>query len=348
MTTGRKTIIIIIVKVDRGSKYERNGRIKMNTAFAAGAVAAGGLFLGTAVSAAAAGILFNRVIPRQDGVKVDLNEMADMAQWEEYKKIIHVNKEWLLAQPLEHINIKSRDGLKLSADYLPAEFPSDKIALCLHGYTGCGKSDCCSVGAFLHRKGYDIILVDHRAHGESEGKYIGFGILDRFDCLSWIKYINKRFEGKKDILIYGISMGAATALMTAGFPDIPKNVRVIIADCGYTSPYEVFAHVLKKDYHLPEFPIMQMNDKLCQHIAGYGFSDYSSNQAVRVTDIPILFIHGKNDNFVPTQMSIKNYNDCKSPKELLLVDNAGHGASYYENTELYESTVNDFLAKYMR
>lgn len=315
----------------------------MNNILAAGGIAAGGLLLGTA---AAAAVLFKRTIPRQDGVKVDLNEMADMSQWEEYKKIIHVNKEWILSQPLEHITVRSRDGLTLHGDFLPPPSPSDRIALCLHGYTGCGLSDCCSIAAFLHRQGYGCILVDHRAHGKSDGKYIGFGILDRYDCLEWLKYINERFGGGR-ILIYGISMGAATALMTAGFGNIPKNVGAIIADCGYTSPYEVFAHVLKKDYHLPEFPIMQITDKISRRAAGYGFGDYSSNDAVKVTDIPIMFIHGKNDNFVPTQMSIKNYNDCASPKELLLVDNAGHGASYYENTALYESRVKDFLGKYM-
>lgn len=205
----------------------------MGFAKMAARVTGGAVLLGAAASGTAAAVLFNRVIPRQDKIRVNLDEMTDMQKWEEYKKIIHPNKEWIMAQNLEHITIKSRDNLTLHGDYLPAEEPSDKLAICLHGYTSCGLSDCSSVGAFLHRQGFDCLIIDSRAHGKSEGKYIGFGILERFDCLAWINYINKRFEKKKDILLYGISMGGATVLMTAGCKDLPDNVKVIVADCIY-------------------------------------------------------------------------------------------------------------------
>ena len=319
----------------------------MGSALIAAGIAGGAVVLGGAVSGIAAVTLFNRVIPRQDEVRVDLNEMADMQQWEEYKKIIHPNKEWLFAQNAEHVTIKSRDGLTLHADFIPAEVPTGRVVICHHGYTSCGANDCSSISHFLNGMGFDCLIVDNRAHGKSEGKYIGFGILDRYDCLAWINYINTRFESKKDIMLYGVSMGGATVLMTAGFKDIPENVKAIIADCAYTSPYEVFSHVLKRDYHLPEFPIMQINDKICRQKAGYGFKDYSTIDAVKSTKIPILFIHGKCDNFVPTWMSEKNFKECVSPKELLLIENAGHAASYYENRELYESKAKEFINKYI-
>ena len=304
---------------------------------------------GAAASMIGAVVLFKRVIPRQDQVRVNLDEMADMQQWEEYKKIIHPNKEWYMEQNMEHITIKSRDDITLHADYLPAEAENsrNRVAICFHGYTSCGINDCSSMARFLHGLGFDCLIVDNRAHGKSEGDYVGFGILDRYDCLSWIKYINERFEGKKDILLFGVSMGASTVLMAAGLKDFPKNVKAIIADCAFTSPYEVFTHVLKKDYKLPEFPIMQINDMICRKKAGYGFKDYSTLEAVKNTSCPILFVHGKNDNFVPTVMSERNYAACNSPKELLIVDNAGHAASYYENKDLYESKVTEFLGKYM-
>ncbi|MGN0575982.1 MAG: alpha/beta hydrolase [Ruminococcus sp.] len=311
---------------------------------AAGAAAV----VGAAASEIAAVTLFNRVIPRQDQVRVNLDEMADMKQWEEYKKIIHPNKEWVMAQDLEHITIKSRDNLILHADYLKAdkENRKNRLAICFHGYTSCGLSDCSSIAVFLHKLGFDCLIVDNRAHGKSEGNYVGFGILDRFDCLSWINYANERY-GKRDTLLFGVSMGASTVLMAAGLGDFPDNVKAIIADCAFTSPYEVFAHVLKKDYKLPEFPIMQINDRICRRKAGYGFRDYSTINAVRSTSCPILFVHGKNDNFVPTWMSVKNYKECASPKELLLVENAAHAASYYENQALYESRASEFIKKYM-
>lgn len=313
----------------------------------AAAILGGTALLAGAGSAYGAYTLYKRVIPRQTENRVDLNEMADMAQWEEYKKIIHANKDWLKARETEHVTIKSRDALTLHGDYFPADNKSDTIVLCHHGYTSTGWDSCSSVAAFFVREGYDCLVVDNRAHGKSEGDYVGFGILDRYDCLAWINYINARFENKKNIILYGVSMGAATVVMTSGFKKIPENVKAIISDCAFTSPYDVFAHILKRDYHLPEFPVMNINDMLTKKTAGYGFRDYSTLDAVRETNIPILFIHGEKDDFVPTEMSRRNYKACNSPKELLIVSNAGHAAAYYENVPLYEETVKEFLKKYL-
>lgn len=142
-------------------------------------------------------------------------------------------------------------------------------------------------------------------------------------------------------------MGASTVLMASALPGLSESVKAIIADCAFTSPYDVFSHILKRDYHLPAFPVMNINDALCRKKAGYGFRDYSTLEAVRQTSLPILFIHGTEDDFVPTWMSKKNYEQCSSEKELLLVENAAHGASYYENHELYENTVRRFIEKHI-
>ncbi len=289
--------------------------------------------------------LFDSTIPRQDKLKVDLSEMADMSKWEEYKKFMVPNREWLQAQELEHITIGARDGITLHADYFPSETPSNKLVICNHGYTGTGISNCASIAVFFHKLGYDCLIVDHRGHGKSGGQYIGFGILDRFDCKSWIEYVERRFDNSKKIVLYGVSMGGTTALMTAGFSGISKSVKAIISDCAFTSPYDVFAHILKRDYHLPPFPIMNINDRMCRKKAGYGFSDYSTLDAVKATDIPILFIHGMEDNFVPVWMTEKNYEECISPKEILLVENAGHGAAYYEDTHACEEKISSFLGE---
>lgn len=280
-------------------------------------------------------------------LRVDLNEMADMAKWEEYKKVIAPNKEWLFARELEHITIRSRDGLTLHGDFLPAEYQSNKLAICGHGYTGCGLKDCVSIAVFFHRMGYNCLIVDHRAHGKSEGDYVGFGILDRFDMKAWIDCMEKRFEGNAEIVLYGVSMGATIAVMTAGLTSLSPSVKAVVADCAFTSPYDVFAHILKRDYHLPPFPIMNINDMMCRRKAGYGFRDYSTLDAVQATGVPILFIHGKDDDFVPVWMSEKNYKMCRSPKDILIVDNAAHAASYYENKEAYEAKVKGFLEKYV-
>lgn len=308
------------------------------------ALLAGGSAVAGAVGAKT---LFDRTIPRQDTLRVDLNEMADMSKWEEYKKFMIPNREWLETQELEHVTITARDGIELHAEYFPAESPVNKLVICNHGYTGCGMRDCASIAVFFHKIGYDCLIVDHRGHGKSGGDYIGFGILDRFDCLRWIKYVNNRFGSEKQIVLYGVSMGATTVLMTAGFPEVAESVKAVIADCAFTSPYEVFKHILKRDYHLPPFPVMDMNDAMCRKKAGYGFSDYSTIDAVQSTTIPCLFIHGSEDNFVPVYMSRQNYNACSSEKDIMIVQNAGHGASYYENVPAYEEKIISFTEKYL-
>lgn len=317
----------------------------MNSIILTVGIAAGVAALGTAGAAAGAVKLFNKVIPRQDGVKVNMDEMADMKQWEEYKKKIGVRKEYLLSQPTEHVIIKAGDGLQLHGDIFYAEEKPSRIALCLHGYTSTGMSNA-SFASFLHKQGISSILVDNRAHGNSEGQYIGFGILDRYDCFKWIDYIKEKFGSDCEIMLYGVSMGATTALMAAGMEECPSNVKLVISDCAFTSPEDVFSHILKRDYKMSKFPVMNINNMICRKKAGYGFGDYSTLDALKNIKCPVLFIHGKNDNFVPTWMTDKNYEVCETEKKKLMVENAGHGASFYENTELYESTVKEFIDKH--
>ncbi len=317
----------------------------MKTLFIILAIVAGIILLTVIMSLLIANVLFKKVIPRQDGVKVNIDEMADADKWQEYMKVIQPNKDFMLSLPCEHVTVKSNDGLPLHGDYYPAEKPSDNLVICFHGYTSARMSSC-SFAAYMHKLGFDCLLVDNRAHGDSEGEYIGFGILDRHDCISWIEYVNEKFDSKKNILLYGVSMGATTIMMAAADKKIPANVRALVADCGFTSPYEVFCHVLKKDYKLSEFPIMNFNNVICRKKAGYGFKDYSTLTAVKETDKPILFIHGEEDNFVPVWMTKKNYEECVSDKDILLVPNAAHGASYYENPSLYQEKVSEFTGKY--
>ncbi len=313
-----------------------------------GFIMAGGLLAaGTAACFVGAHTLFNRVIPRQDVLRVDISEMADAEKWEEYIKIIHSVKEKFLQRPSEHVTIRSRDGLTLHGDLFRSEKPSKRAVILCHGYTSCGMNDCPTMAEYFMERGYNALIVDHRAHGKSEGQYVGFGILDRFDCLKWIEYVIGRLGDDSEIVLYGVSMGASTVLMASGSDELPENVKAIISDCAFTSPYDVFKHILKRDYHLPPRPIMDINERMCREKAGYGFRDYSTLDAVKKAPCPILFIHGKEDKFVPTDMTLKNYEACTGEKRLLLVENAGHAASLYENKELYENTVTEFLNAYL-
>ena len=220
---------------------------------------------------------------------------------------------------------------------------SDKIIICVHGFTGSGKKDFASLARTYYLNGYNVLLVDNRAHGQSEGKYVGFGVLDRLDLRNWVKYVINRFGNNVQIFLHGISMGAATVLMASSI--MPKNVRGIIADCGFTSVDEIFEYVLKRDYHLPRFPIIYLTNIMSKIRAGYGYKDVNTTAEIARSDIPILFIHGENDEFVPLWMTMKNYSHCKAYKELFIVRESEHAESHYIDKKGYERRMLTFIEK---
>lgn len=261
-----------------------------------------------------------------------------------YIKLIKEKSEWLDQQKTEKVSILSFDGLKLKGIFLPAEQKTDKIILAVHGFRVNAMKDFAGLVYFYHQQGYHVLLVDDRAHGASEGKYIGFGCLDREDCYRWVHYLDQRFQGKCSIFLHGISMGAATVLMTSSM-NLPRSVKGIIADCPYTSIWEEFCYLTereKKSWFIM-YPIMKLAGKICKVVAGYEYDEISSAEEVKDTKIPILLIHGKEDRFVPPSMSEKIYNNCVSEKKLLIVPNAKHAESYYVAKEKYEESLLNFI-----
>ena len=233
------------------------------------------------------------------------NNINANTNWEQHIDFISKRKEWLLQQKMEDVFIKSDDNLKLHATLLRSK-SNKNCVICFHGYTGKGLNDYGSIAKFYIEQGFNMLIVDERAHGDSEGTYIGFGVLDRYDVVKWVEYAIKRFENDVNIMLHGDSMGATTVLLASGL-NLPKNVKAIVADCGFTSAYDVFSHILKRDYHIPKFPIMNVTEIMTRKKAGYGYNDASTLDAVASTDIPILFVHGDKDDFVPIWMSEKNY-----------------------------------------
>lgn len=284
---------------------------------------------------------FRLTILRKPPATLDKNINAN-TDWHRHLEFIGKRKEWLNEQNLEKLTIESDDGLKLNANLIRHNPATKKVIICFHGYTSDGLTNYGAMSKFLYEQGFNLILVDQRTHGESEGKYIGFGVLDRMDAKNWILKAISLFGDDCEIYLHGTSMGGATVLMASGL-ELPKNVKGIIADCGFTSAYDVFSHILKRDYHIPKFPIMNITEKMTKRFAGYGYNDVNTLNEVQKTKIPILFIHGDKDDFVPTYMSEQNYNACKSEKMLLIVKNADHAESYYSDTELYEKTVIEFM-----
>lgn len=300
-----------------------------------GAVAAG-----AAGEYAIASYFFHRTMIRANAKRDRTQKMAG-TDWDLYIPTIRVAKEWLAGQPQDDVWVTSTDGLRLFGKFFPCG-NSKKTVICFHGYTSEGLNDYSTLARFYLENGYNLMIVDQRAHGKSEGTYIGFGCLDRLDAKIWIDYVVGRVGEDSSILLHGDSMGAATVLMTTGLK-LPRQVKAAVSDCAFTSAWDVFCAVLKNMYHLPPFPIMQIANQMVKKRAGYELDECNAKREVAKAEIPILFIHGKDDSFVPCSMVYELYGNCQSQKKLVVVDGAGHVESCYKNPESYEEAIRSFI-----
>lgn len=295
-----------------------------------------------AASEAGTAAYFYRRTMKRSNAKVERTMKMAGTDWNQHMPFINERKEYMMAQPHEDVYINSKDGLKLHATYFPRE--GKKLVICFHGYTSHGMNDYIGLSGYYMRNGYGMLLVDERAHGKSEGTYIGFGCLDRYDALGWINWAIEQYGEDVQILLHGTSMGGATVLMTSGLK-LPQQVKGIISDCGFTSPKYVFSHVLRSMYHMPAFPLIQISDFLNKKKAGYGLDTCNAAREVRKAKVPILLIHGDADFFVPCEMCEEIYRNCASPATKLIVKGASHAESYYIDTEGYEKALDEFIER---
>ena len=247
------------------------------------------------------------------------------------------------AIPYEEVHTQSKDGLNLFGRYYHKQ-EGKPISLQFNGYKGNGLRDMAGGLQLSLELGYNVLLTDQRAHGYSEGKTITFGIKERFDVISWINYIKNRFGDDTKIIIQGISMGAATVLMAADI--IPDNVVAIIADCPYSSPKEMLMKYLKVDMKLPAkfiYPFMYLGGLMFGH---FKINESSAVESVKKAKVPILVIHGDDDDFVPLEMSEKIYHANEEMVTLVKVHGAPHGMSFLQDYGLYRQSVIDFYKKH--
>lgn len=314
-------------------------------------VALSGLLGLVSAEAGGSAYFYRRTMMRYNAKTERTIKMAGV-DWEQYFPQMKQCREWMMEQPHKDVWIRSQDGLKLHGTYFQginsSESENDseylvhtKAVICFHGYTSQGLADYGSISNYYLKRGYNVLLVDQRAHGQSEGKYIGFGCMDRFDAQRWIEWMIQENGEKVQILLHGNSMGGATVLMTSGL-ELPDQVKGIIADCAFTSPKEVFTHVLHSMYHLPAFPMIQIADVINRKQAGYGLDECNAAREVRKAKVPVLLIHGDADTFVPCRMCEEIYKNCASPKKKLIVRGSGHCESYYKDREAYERAMDSF------
>ena len=238
--------------------------------------------------------------------------------------------------------IESYDKLQLHSYVVTQN--SNKWAIVVHGYGGSGKlmSD---KSKYFYDMGYNVLIPDLRGHGKSEGDYIGMGWKDRLDIISWINFIIKE-NPNAEIVLHGTSMGAATVLMTSG-ENLPSNVKAIVADCAYTSAWDEFSYQLETYLKVPSYYILNVTNMVTKLKAGYSLKEASALECVKKATVPILFIHGDKDKFVPYSMMDKLYDATISPKEKLTIEGGEHANSDLVSPFLYWLTVEDFLNQYV-
>ena len=215
-------------------------------------------------------------------------------------------------------------------------------ALVLHGYTG-WKEEMYPFACWYEEQGFHVIVPDMRCQGESEGDFIGMGWTDHYDCALWINYILSQ-DADAVIVLHGQSMGAATALMMTGEKDLSDHIAAVIADSAYTDAYSMFGDKIKEWFHLPAFPLVDSARLALLARGGYDLMDASAIDAVRNSSTPTLFIHGSADAMISARMSEDLYAAASCPKELLIIDGAGHGQPQDKDPERYYGTIQSFLA----
>ena len=271
-------------------------------------------------------------------------EYVDDDQTRACKKVLDDAIAEFEKEPFEKISILSDDGLQLAGRYYHVADDGSLEIQC-HGYKGNATRDFCGNWKIAKEAGRNILLIDERCHGNSQGHTITFGILERTDVLYWIKYANQRF-GEIPILLSGVSMGAATVLMVSGM-DLPKNVKAVIADCPYDAPSNIIKKVLGKDMGLPEklvYPLICLGGML---YGKFNLEAASPVEAVKKSQIPILLLHGDDDRFVPYEMSCNI--KAAAPEKITFhtVHGAGHALNYVTDPEGYRAVVNEFTEKYV-
>ena len=241
--------------------------------------------------------------------------------------------------PFEEISVEAGDGLTLRAELLRGSGTGVTVMF-FHGYKSEPACDFAAMYDFYRSQGHDLIYVHMRAHGKNDGEYIGFGALDRYDVVRWTDRAAELFPDN-DIYLHGMSMGAASVLQSMDL-ELNKNVRGLIADCGYSDLSTVFRNLVGKLYHLPVM-FVDVFEYVNLLKAGYDFKEASSVRSVSAARIPLVYICGDSDRYVPKDMAMQIYNACKSPKRLLLVPGAGHAASYMCAKDEYEALITELI-----
>ena len=287
-------------------------------------------------------VLYDVIFSGNKRYMSDERSLPKGEQFEPYHSTITSCVDQVLEVPYETVEIVSYDGLRLRGRYYHLT-DGAPLVLFFHGYRCSSLRDGNGIFLYTRKLGYNVLLVDQRAHGNSEGKTITFGVKERFDCKKWVEYVVERFGAEQKIYLSGLSMGAATVLMASDV-GLPENVIGILADCPYSSPKEILCTVMRK-LGFPAKPTYYLAKLCAKLIGGFDVEETSALEAVKRSQIPTLIIHGDSDDFVPCSMSMDCQMVGENHVELLLIKGAGHGMSHCVDTPSYEKAVLAFFEK---
>lgn len=298
------------------------------------------------------------------GHELDINDREALkgTAWDQYYDEIQEGIVWISQQETEDIYIQSEDGLKLHARLMDQSGAKGTV-LMFHGYRTHPEVDFSASSHVYYECGNRIVHIDQRAAGESEGKYIGFGVLESRDCCLWAQYIANRFGTDQKIILAGLSMGASTVLMaTAHHEDrrvrincsqeepmevsmtLPKNVTGIVADSAFSSPYDIIKKRIRTTYHCNGRLLTIAIGIWSRMLAHYSLKELSVPDVMKHNTIPVLLVHGTEDSNVPVEMTVKVAENCQAPKQVLLVKGAEHGTGYLVDNEAYKKALQEFCS----
>ncbi len=260
--------------------------------------------------------------------------------------LLRQGREWYDRQDFETVSIPSHDGLCLKAQVLKAEGEAKGVVVLMHGYHSSPRRDFALHARALHQAGYHIVLAHQRAHGESQGRYICFGVKERLDAADWCRFAVGRFGEELPMALLGISMGAATVLMASELP-LPSSVRCMVADCGFTTPFAIIKKRLPQRHKLPAYPTICFMNAWSRYLADFDYRQLSTVETVKNSTLPLLIIHGDADDYVPVSMAKQIASARPEGTELLVIPDAPHARSFLTCPERYEEAMLTFLEKHM-
>lgn len=286
-------------------------------------------------------VALDREVPK--GVEKGRNRLMGSGELAEILPILEDAGKELQSLNLEEITITASDGVSLVGHYYDCP-DAKRVIIAMHGWRSSWANDFGIISKFWHDNGCSVLYCEQRGQGKSGGEYMGFGVLEQFDCLEWIKYIDERLGASLPIYLGGVSMGASTILFASG-NELPESVKGIVADCGFNSPHGIWKYVTENNLKLPYALYKALANNIYLSKTQIDIKTVSCADALKNCKVPVLFIHGTDDKFVPVTMTYENYKACASKKRLFVVPGADHGMSYLVDKDGYEAEVKAFWAE---